>query len=239
MTNQSIGEVLREVFTTLGQQIRDAAKEVYYFITDLFKPVLSDRTIMRLNKKGILIEGELKPEQIQPNSVDLTLGDTFKRLKPNGDLFAGPVIDVRDPINYEAGTFCEDPISNADAMAPGVKWYKLEPGEFCLMASKEVLNIPNGVLSFVQGRSSIARIAIQTEQAGLIDAGFRGTITFEVYNQSKYPIVLFSGMRIAQVYFFKAQHASKVYGDPSRGSKYYNQMEATGSRIYIDPEIHY
>ena len=37
-------------------------------ITDIFKPVLSDRTILKYNKKGLLIEGELSKYQIQPNS---------------------------------------------------------------------------------------------------------------------------------------------------------------------------
>jgi len=92
------------------------------------------------------------------------------------------------------------------------------------------------VIAFVQGRSSIARLAVQTEQAGLIDAGFRGTITFEVFNQSDYPIILYPGMRIAQVYFFKAQYADKLYGS-EKGSKYNGQIEATGSKVYLDPEL--
>ena len=227
-----------DIFNT-AQEVKKFVKDVYWNATDLFKPVLSDRTILRYNKKGLLIEGELSPNQIQPNSIDLTLADTFKILKSNDSVFCSHVIDPRDPIKYESGVFRDDPVPDGSAMVPGMKWYMLEPKSFCLMASREVLNIPNGILSFIQGRSSIARLAIQTEQAGLIDAGFRGTITFEVFNQSEYPILLFSGMRIAQVYFFKAQHAKTVYGDMHKGSKYFNQQEATGSRIDMDPEIHF
>jgi len=113
----------------------------------------------------------------------------------------------------------------------------IEPGKFVLLASKEILNIPNGILSFVQGRSSIARVGIQTEQAGLIDSGFRGTITFEVFNETEYPIALYTGMRVAQVYFFKAQYANQVYGAKNKGSKYYSQIEATGSKINMDREF--
>lgn len=221
------------------QKVKGFVENVYWNITDAFKPVLSDKTILRYNQKGLLIENELAPNQIQPNSVDLTLADTFKVLKPNDVVYCNHVIDPRDPIKYESGVFRDEPIPDGSAMVPGMKWYILEPKQFCLMASREVLNIPNGILSFVQGRSSIARLAIQTEQAGLIDAGFRGTITFEVFNQSDYPIILFSGMRIAQVYFFKAQHAKRIYGDMHHGSKYFNQQEATGSRINMDPEIHF
>ena len=117
------------------------------------------------------------------------------------------------------------------------KYYILEPGKFVLMASREILDIPNGYIGFVQGRSSIARMGIQTEQAGLIDAGFTGTITFEVINNSEYPIILFEGMRIAQVYFFKAQYADKIYGI-AKHSKYSRQIAATESRIHLDAELH-
>ena len=143
-------------------------------------------------------------------------------------------INPQKEINYEEGEFqwiiIDDEISKRRA-------YLLQPGEFVLMASNEILNIPNGVLTFVQGRSSIARIGVQTEQAGLIDAGFNGTITFEVFNETPYPIPLFEGMRVCQLYFFKAQHSMKPYGAKGKGSKYQLQIEATGSRIHQDPEF--
>jgi deoxycytidine triphosphate deaminase len=220
-------------------------------ISNHSKAVLSDRTILEYNKRGLLIEGHIGETQIQPNSIDLTLGTTWKKLEPNAklantsqdqavnammtlfptvikpDIFDREYIDTASPALYSEGTFKD--INGRPA-------YMLEPNEFVLFASKEILNIPNGILSFVQGRSSVARLAIQTEQAGLIDAGFRGTITFEVCNQSNYPILLYAGMRVAQVYFFKAEKAATIYGT-EKGSKYHGQIEATGSQIYKDPEL--
>ena len=203
-------------------------------IRDIFRPVLSDRTIVKYYKKGLLIETPISQNQLQPNSVDLTLGRSFKKILANDvklDLYdTGKYQRVRDrqdfinpslPMRYESG--------ESDS-------FHLEPGGFILLASNEVLNIPNGILSFVQGRSSIARIGVQTEQAGLIDAGFRGTITFEIYNETKYPVVLYPGMRVAQVYFFKSQYARKIYGK-EKNSKYAGQIEATGSMIHNDPEL--
>ena len=212
-------------------------------IKDFFRPVLSDKTILNYNKQGLLIEGTLSDSQVQPNSIDLTLGNTWKKLKYNhvdihdkvelGDndavSYIENCINPKNPIAYDEGLFTKDPDT-------GEEYYKLMPGEFILMASNEILNIPNGILSFVQGRSSIARLGIQTEQAGLIDAGFRGTITFEICNQSGYPLYLYKGMRVAQVYFFKAQLANKIYG-VEKNSKYSNQIAATGSRIHMDPEL--
>lgn len=202
--------------------------------------VLNDETILRMNKRGLLIEGKINPEQIQPNSIDLTLANTWKRPITNAHLeyptdpeYDAPIIDPRKEPRYEIGEF-KPIILDGKETPPAVI---LRPAEFLLMASREVLNIPNGILSFVQGRSSIARIGVQTEQAGLIDAGFHGTITFEVYNETDYNLILYEGMRIAQLYFFKAMYALKPYGSKGKGSKYQEQIEATGSRIHLDPEI--
>lgn len=206
------------------------------FIQDRFRTVLSDKTIMSMNSKGLLLETPITGRQLQPNSVDLTLADTWKKPKPNAKYLMKEVIDPSLEIEYEEGIFAvKDP---DDPISMGKKIYLLMPGEFVLMASREILNIPNGILAFVQGRSSMARIGIQTEQAGLIDAGFRGTITFEVYNETRNPIILYEGMRVAQLYFYKAQRASKEYGSIGKGSKYQMQIEATGSKIHQDPELH-
>lgn len=199
------------------------------------RPLLSDRQIKKMNQQGLLIETELDPEQIQPNSVDLRLGTSVKipkwnHLHTESGNFTN-VIDPRQRLDYQ-----EESFRDASAWgSPKHKMFILESNRFVLMASKDVLNIPNGYVAFVQGRSSIARIGIQTEQAGLIDSGFRGTITFEIVNQASCPIMLFEDMRVAQVYFFKAQYADKIYGIAKR-SKYYLQHKATESRIFMDSE---
>lgn len=198
-------------------------------LKDLFRPVLSDKTILKMNKKDILIEGDLSPTQIQPNSVDLTLDTTITTLNYQD----GDVINPTDKIKYNTVDLKDSPA----IIKNGHYFYILEPGEFVLMASKEILNIPNGIIAFVAGRSSIARLGIQVEQAGLIDAGFRGTITFEICNQTKHPIILYPGMRIAQVYFIKAQYALNAYATGNKISKYQSQGIATGSKIDNDPEL--
>lgn len=185
------------------------------FIRDLFCPVLSDRTIMKYNKKGLLITGDIAPEQLQPNSVDLTLDDGYAILDKNNE-----DIDVKKHIEYDFNLFHDGKVV-------------IPPKQFVLMSSRETLKIPNGIIAFVQGRSSIARIGLQVEQAGLIDAGFEGRITLELYNETDKNITLYDRMRIAQVYFFKAEKADVPYGE-ARGSKYFNQRFATGSKIDKD-----
>lgn len=209
-------------------------------IHDFFSPVLSDQEILKRIEKGELISPNtpISDYQLQPNSVDLTLGHSVRVLCPNARYNSASVIDPAKHQNYMCLSFEHQYKIGADySLGSDRPILILEPQQFVLMASREILDIPNGIISFVQGRSSIARLAIQTEQAGLIDAGFRGTITFEVYNQAAWPVILYEGMRVAQVYFFKAQYAKALYGK-EKSSKYYGQIEATGSRVNHDAELH-
>lgn len=198
-------------------------------IRDIGRPVLSDRNIIRMVSKCQLFANELKKIQVQPNSVDLTLGTTWERPLPNSEFEGRPCVDMSLPGKKITGEFRTDPKT-------GKKFYPLEPGEFILMASNEILKIPNGYMGFVQGRSSIARLGISSEEAGLIDSGFYGTITFEVENKTKDLILVPAGLRIGQIHFLKSQYAEMLYST-AHGSKYNGQIEATGSKIHLDPEF--
>lgn len=209
-------------------------------ISDLFRPVLSDRTIIKYIKKDLLFESMIAYEQIQPNSVDLTVSSSCKYIMPNDDPkpHTGPAtIMLKEPDFYQPSRNIDITKQiKYDSRVIGDDGLTIAPKEFVLLASNEILNIPNGIVGFVQGRSSVARVGIQTEEAGLVDSGFRGTITFEVYNETPYSIKIYKGMRIAQIYFLKSQKSNKLYGK-SHGSKYSGQIEATGSKICEDPEI--
>lgn len=188
---------------------------MFNFIKNFNRSVLSDISIKKYNERGLLIENKINDVCLQPNSVDVTLSNSVSRLAYN----EGDIIDTKKEISYNKEIFQDS--------------FILQPKEFVLMATNEVFNIPNGILAFICGRSSIARLGIQIEQAGLIDSGFRGNITLELENQTNNPIVLYKNMRIAQVYFFKAEYAEKIYG-VEKASKYNGQSGATGSKIHLD-----
>ena len=187
--------------------------------------VLSDTSIKKYINEGQLVRGgNILPHQIQPNSVDLTLGGTYTNIYGNANRFSplDRIIDPKKPMEYIDNTYETDIV--------------IEPRGFILMASNEEIVVPEGIMGIVCGRSSVARMGIQVECAGLIDQGFSGTITLEVFNQTQYPIKLYKDMRIAQVYFLKAENANSKYSS-DMGSKYNGQAVATGSRINQDIEF--
>ena len=67
--------------------------------------------------------------------------------------------------------------------------------------------------------------------AGFVDPGFQGTLTLEITNLTRVPIVLWPGQPIAQLSFMALDRpAERPYGHPELGSRYHGQLEATESR---------
>jgi len=102
--------------------------------------------------------------------------------------------------------------------------YKISVGCFILASTKERVKIPQGAVGTVVGKSSIARLGIAVEFAGLIDTGFDGQITLEIQNMA-HPITLNPGMKIAQLEIEDSYPVKKMYGEC--GNHYQNQKGAT------------
>ena len=108
---------------------------------------------------------------------------------------------------------------------------RIMPKEFMLASTVEKVKIPADVMGIVKGKSSIARLGLQVECAGICDPGFEGTITLELFNQSDKPIELNKIKCIAQIIFDEMKGVpEKVYGE--RGNHYQGQDSITYS--YLD-----
>lgn len=216
-------------------------------VFNLFKkPILSDREIKRMCKRGLLVETPIFPEQIQPNSLDLTLSGKLKIIKPNSYFQEMHTIDVKLPIEYKEQEFGfswalrpegEHDFRTYKPSYDNNAMYCIKPGEFVIFGTNEMLNIPNGICCIIDGRSSIARIGLSIVQGGFVDSGYHGSITLHAFNQTKYGICLYKGMRIAQAIFIRSSLSKKPYGDKTN-SKYnvYGDItgEPFGSQIYKD-----
>lgn len=173
--------------------------------------ILSDKRIRALIENDKLVD-PVKDSQINPASVNLTLGDTFliPRVKHYCHTVLGSEVEYRRFKSTEGG-------------------FPIDPGEFVLATTQEHVSIPSNVAAFVQGRSSIGRIGLTTQNAGFVDPGFHGHITLELVNESPNTIILTPGYPVAQLVFFECYPVERPYN-----GKYNGQVEATGSRMYKD-----
>lgn len=174
--------------------------------------ILSDRTLWEKQIKGLFPTDVL----VGPCSVDLTLSNSFAKIRDNDEFRQGFIRLSSDRVDYDYQV--------------GVNRYLLEPHGFVLATTHESIKIPKHMAGFVHGRSSVGRAGLQVQNAGFIDAGFEGKITLELFNQTKLPILLEAGIRICQISYHLLDTEVR---NPYSG-KYQNQADVCGSLIHLD-----
>lgn len=175
--------------------------------------ILSDGGLKKLLESGELVIDPLTPESVQPASVDCRLGNHFLVIEPQ----ESHVISMSEQIKYKEVV--------ADTIT-------IAPHSFLLATTMEYIKLPNNMVSFVEGRSSIGRMGLFIQNAGWVDPGFEGKITLELYNANSLPIQLEAGRRICQL-VFGLMDADAL--SPYRG-KYQGQNRSVGSRVWKDSE---
>jgi dCTP deaminase len=99
----------------------------------------------------------------------------------------------------------------------------LAPGQFALGCVDEWIELPNSIVAFLDGKSSLGRKGLLVHAtAGLIDPGWRGRPTLEVANLvGDHEILLEAGMKICQIRFqLLSSPALRPYGSAGLGSHY-------------------
>jgi dCTP deaminase len=180
--------------------------------------VLSDGTIRRLVEAGRIVVDPWDDSLVQPASIDLRLGNSF-RVFHNHRVTA---IDLRRPptnLTEEVAIAEDEP-------------FAIHPGEFVLGRTLEQVQIPDDIVARIEGKSSLGRLGLIVHAtAGFVDPGFSGTLTLEITNLTRVPIVLYSGLPIAQLSFMGLDApAERPYGSSELGSHYQGQVAATESR---------
>ena len=134
--------------------------------------------------------GELRPAQVQPNGVDLTLGGVYEQVSAGRIERGDKTVGNRREVEAEDGVF------------------RLDPGGY-VVGYAERVTIPEEHVGFLYPRSSLLRNSCMLNTA-VWDAGYegRGESLLEVHH----PIKLERGARIAQLVLAAASHADTYDG---------------------------
>ena len=180
--------------------------------------ILVDWQILDRITRGSINIDPYDPRLVQPNSLDIRLGNHF--------------------VWYTGSSAVIDPY-NKDSVSSGIEEvhadsFILNPGQFVLAETLECIGLPDNVVATIEGKSSIARLGITLHQTGgWIDAGFRGTITLEMANVNSRPVKVYAGMPVGQLVFYTTERAEKPY-DKKGDAKYLDQRQATLSRYHAN-----
>jgi len=159
--------------------------------------ILTGSEIAEQVRRGRIEIDPFDPKMINPASVDLTLGEEVQ-------VFAEPFLDVRKSHKTQVKEWHEGKMF-------------LRPGFGYLMHTRERIKTDHYV-PVVDGKSSNGRLFIQIHQtAGYGDPGYDGQYTLEV--TVTHPVVVYLGMRIAQMRFHTKVGSGPLYKGKYRGEK--------------------
>lgn len=174
----------------------------------------SDKTLHEYLDSGALV---IDPffDSIQPASIDLHLDNRFLSFDTNE-------------------TTHIDPYRQQDHLTKShqAEEFILHPGQFILASTLERVALSSKLVARIEGKSSLGRLGLLVHAtAGFVDPGWDGWLTLELSNVANLPIILRSGMLIAQL----AVSELSTEAEMSYGGKYqYASPGPTASRYYLN-----
>jgi dCTP deaminase len=147
---------------------------------------------------------------------------------PKPNCLRRPVGKWGDPVDNERATDSRHPIEYETTVSDS---FWIPAHGFVLVRTREVIGISDRLTAFVEGRSSVGRLGLFTENAGWVDPGFVGSVTLELFNALPHPLLVHAGTRVCQLVF------ARVDGSTEGGyhaGKYQQQVQTTGSLLHKD-----
>jgi dCTP deaminase len=166
---------------------------------------LSKPKILTKMRRGELsISPILRDRQISASSVDLRLGCVALSVRARGVPYVDPVAHVE---RKESGEHRLREIDRRQRHErheiPFLSKFILHPGMLVLAPTLEWVKLSDGLQGIVTARSSWARQGLSIATATLINPGYEGIITLELANMGQIPILLYPGLRIAQIALYE------------------------------------
>jgi len=124
--------------------------------------------------------------------IRLSLGNTYIQMRPDEEnelLTYGEAVPESCIHQYEIGD----------------EGLVIEPKSAVLASSAEEVYMPQGYMGLLQTKGSLARLCVSLHFSdGQIDPGFRGKVTFEIFNASDFKIRIRKFQAIGNLYVLKA-----------------------------------
>ncbi len=191
---------------------------------------LSDIDIERFLAEGrIAIDPPPAQDFISGVSVDVRLGNTFRVFNDH----TAPFIDLSGP--REEVQLALDRVMSAEIYIADGDAFFLHPGELALAVTLESVTLPDDIVGWLDGRSSLARLGLMVHvTAHRIDPGWSGRIVLEFINSGKLPLALRPKMKIGALNFETLTTPAARPYNKRDDAKYRDQQSAVASRISQD-----
>lgn len=185
--------------------------------------------IAALDAGRIVVDPRPENRSISGLTVDLRLGDRFRVFSSH----TIPFIDLsgsREQVNQAVEKVMGDEIVVGEQQT-----FVLHPGELALGITRESITLPDDLVGWLDGRSSLARLGLMVHvTAHRIDPGWSGNIVLEFFNSGKLPLALRPGMAIGAMSFETLTAPAQRPYTKRDDAKYRGQRGPLASRISED-----
>ena len=182
-----------------------------------------------LDEGKIILDPRPLSEDISGVTVDIHLGNEFRVLQDH----AAPFIDISGP-REEIDRAIQTVMSEAIILDSDQAFF-IHPGEFALAVTHESVTLPDYMVGWLDGRSSLARLGLMVHvTAHRIDPGWSGQVVLEFFNSGKLPLALRPLMKIGALSFELLEQSCERPYSTRKDAKYKDQRGAVASRIGAD-----
>lgn len=169
--------------------------------------MLNDKQLREALANEQIKMGNIATHAAGSNTIDVTLGNKFLVPKATDEPF-----DIANPDMQIAYEEVDGPIV-------------IPPMGFVLAVVRERIELDNQHMATIYGRSNTSRLGLMISAGPIIDAGFCGTITLELFNYAPYPIKLTEGYRIGHFAFTRLESPAEIGYMNKPSAKYTDQEE--------------
>jgi len=169
-----------------------------------------------IENRSLRVEPLLTNEQITSVGIDLRLDSRFRRFRE----YRQGILDISEEVfEEEVYEFIENKISRKttrngqrEGICLNIEPLILQPKEFIIAQTFEYVVLPNDLMGFLDGRSSLARRGLIIHAtAGSVEPGFHGRITLELGNIGKIPLKVYPLTRIANLHLARISCLKEGY----------------------------
>ena len=162
--------------------------------------ILTKDKILEEIKKGNIKIKPFKKENVGPASIDLTLGNTFRKFKA-----------ARQPFTIKEETEIDKiteiiTLKNKESLL-------VSPGETVLGITREKITLSPSICARLEGRSRFARMGLGVHiTAGFIQPGISNQQVLEMTNLAPVPLLISPGLKLCQFVFERCEGEAKYEG---------------------------
>lgn len=178
--------------------------------------MLADTQIKKLIGEGKITITPFDEKQLGPSNYKVSLGDIL--LVPK----AGELIDLK----------AADTDVPYEEVVMGEEGYILEPGDFVLGQTKELVAMDSDIGMFIDGRSTLARLGVSIHQSSttLLPGQGDHIVTLEIFNAGKFRVKIYPNLKVGKLIFFQSTEKNSQGYKELKG-QYSGQKKTTGAKI--------